>query len=96
MSLRWIGTMILAIVIIFALGFPLVDSADPVSQSLMKTLEAPSGEAYFGYDHLGRSMGARLAAALRLSLGIAAATLVTTAFIGVFPWRSCQLVRLLG
>ena len=74
MNVRWIGAAILAVVIAFAVGFPLLDSSDPISQSLMKSLEAPSGDAYFGYDHLGRSMGARLAAALRLSLGIAAAT----------------------
>ncbi|MCV6605225.1 MAG: ABC transporter permease subunit, partial [Porticoccaceae bacterium] len=66
----------------------------------MNALQPPSSEAMLGYDHLGRSMSARLSSALRLSLGIATATLVTTALIGVTlgvlaSWRGGWIDRLL-
>jgi len=80
---RSIGFGLLLLVLLFALGEPLVTGASPTAQSLMHALQPPSFDAFLGYDHLGRSMSARLSAALRLSLGIATATLITTAFIGV-------------
>lgn len=83
MIARFSGLAILAAVLLFAFGTPLVSDANPVSQSLMDALAPPSAKAWLGYDHLGRSMVARLAAALRLSLTIAGATLATTALIGV-------------
>ncbi|MFS4581476.1 ABC transporter permease [Phaeobacter sp. C3_T13_0] len=100
MSARFIGLAILTVVLVFAFGLPWVSTADPVAQSLILALEPPSAEALFGYDHLGRSMSARLAAALRLSLMIAAITLITTAFIGVAlgalaSWRGGWLDRAL-
>ena len=100
LSGQGIGVAILAVVVAFALGFPLTSDATPTAQSLLNALAPPSSEAWLGYDHLGRSMAARLAAALRLSLTIAAATLVTTAFIGVTlgalaSWRGGWVDRLL-
>jgi len=80
---RSIGFGLLLLVLLFALGEPLVTGVSPTAQSLMHALQPPSFDAFLGYDHLGRSMSARLSAALRLSLGIATATLITTAFIGV-------------
>ena len=70
------------------------------SLGLVNALQPPSLDTLLGYDHLGRSMSVRLAAALRLSLGIAFATLITTAFIGVAlgalaSWRGGWLDRLL-
>ena len=78
-----LGWGLLMGVLVFAFGLPLVHGADPVAQSLMRALEPPTWQAPLGHDHLGRSMAARLAAALRLSLTLAFATLVTTALIGV-------------
>lgn len=100
LSAQKIGGAILILVIAFAVGVPFLSDATPTAQSLMKALAPPSSEAWLGFDHLGRSMAARLAAALRLSLTIAAATLVTTALIGVIlgalaSWRGGWLDRLL-
>lgn len=83
MTARNFGLVILGAVLLFAFGLPLVDQTDPTAQSLLSALQPPSSEALLGFDHLGRSMAARLAAALRLSLTIAFVTLVTTAVIGV-------------
>lgn len=80
---RWTGAALLALVLAFALLAPLVFPADPLRQSLRHILAAPDAASPLGYDHLGRSLTARLAAALRLSLIIAAAAVVTSALLGV-------------
>jgi len=80
---QWLGIALLVLIMAFALLTPLFFSADPLRQSLRHALAAADGNAPFGYDHLGRSLMARLAAALRLSLLIAATSVVTSAILGV-------------
>ncbi|MDD1781169.1 ABC transporter permease [Enterovibrio sp. ZSDZ35] len=97
---RLLGVALLAIVLIFAFAEPYLNLVNPTKQSLLNALQPPSAEMLFGYDHLGRSMSARLSAALRLSLTIAFATLLTAAFIGVAlgilaSWRGGWIDRLL-
>ncbi|RXJ70877.1 ABC transporter permease [Veronia nyctiphanis] len=92
--------VLMAIVLVFAFAEPHFNDVSPSSQSLLSTLQPPSSEVLLGYDHLGRSMSARLSAALRLSLTIAFATLMTTAFIGVTlgvvaSWRGGWIDRLI-
>lgn len=82
-STRTIGIIILTLVLGFAIFGPILFPADPLRQSLRHTLAGPDAAAPFGYDHLGRSMMARLALALRLSLVIAAAAVVSSAILGV-------------
>ncbi|MBM3604845.1 MAG: ABC transporter permease [Alphaproteobacteria bacterium] len=77
------GLVLLLAVVAFALLTPLLVPVDPLKQSLRHTLAGPDAAAPFGYDHLGRSLMARLAAALRLSLLIAAAAVGTSALLGV-------------
>lgn len=62
-----IGLIILAALLIFAYGSPLISPHDMALQNLDVILSAPSGEHPFGTDHLGRDMMARLASAIRLS-----------------------------
>lgn len=97
---RSVGIGLLTVVLLFACFEPLFNGVSPTTQSLMNALQPPSFDALLGYDHLGRSMSARLSAALRLSLGIAAATLITTALIGVIlgvlaSWRGGWVDRFL-
>lgn len=80
---QWIGVVILTLVLIFALFAPLVFPADPLRQNLRMALGGPDAAAPLGYDHLGRSLMARLASALRLSLTIAAAAVASSAILGV-------------
>ena len=65
-----IGLIILAALLIFAYGSPLVRPHDMALQNLDVILSAPSGEHPFGTDHLGRDMMARLASAIRLSFSL--------------------------
>ena len=78
-----IGWALLALLLGFALFAPLADPLGPFKQSLLKALSGADAAAPFGYDHLGRSLTARLASALRLSLTIAAAAVATSAILGV-------------
>lgn len=78
-----LGWALLTLLVGFALLAPLVDGLGPFKQALSKTLGPPDALAPFGYDHLGRSMFARLAHALRLSLQIALAATATAAAVGI-------------
>lgn len=78
-----IGLGILAGIAAFAWGVPLAGGGDPNSQNLGAILAAPSWAEPLGTDHLGRSMLARLAAAVRLSLGLAGLGVVSAAVPGV-------------
>ena len=60
----------LALVLLFAALAPTF-SANPHVQNLSATLQPPSSSTWLGSDHLGRSVTARLAEALRVSLGLA-------------------------
>lgn len=98
---RLVGACLLALVLAFALLAPLVFPADPLRQSLGKILAAPDAASPLGYDHLGRSLTARLASALRLSLAIAAAAVLSGAALGVAAgvlaaWRGGWLDRTLS
>ncbi|TKD21678.1 ABC transporter permease subunit [Rhodobacter capsulatus] len=98
MTARHLGFGLLAAILALALLGPLVDPAGPFKQALTKTLAGPDAGAWLGYDHLGRSMLARLAHALRLSLLIALAATATAAAIGIglgalASWRGGWLDR---
>jgi peptide/nickel transport system permease protein len=74
---------------------------DPARQSLMATLQAPSPAHPLGTDHLGRDMAARLLAGARLSLSLAALSVLTAAVPGTLigiaaGWAGGWTDRLLG
>jgi len=86
------GLAIILALLAFAWLVPLFGAGDPVQQDLLQMLQLPSGQAWLGYDHLGRSMLARLSAALRLSLGLAAICVITALIMGTLAgimsaWR---------
>lgn len=100
MTLSRFGWAMLALLLAFALLAPLVDPVGPFKQSLLKALSGADAAAPFGYDHLGRSIFARLAHALRLSLMLAFAATATAALIGialgaVASWRGGWIDRAL-
>ncbi|ETD85312.1 ABC transporter permease [Rhodobacter capsulatus] len=83
MRARHLGLGLLAVLVAFALIGPLLDPVGPFKQALLRVLAGPDAQAWFGYDHLGRSMFARLSQALRLSLTIAFAATATAAVLGI-------------
>lgn len=96
-----LGYGLLVGIVAFALLAPLFDSVGPFKQALTKALAPPDAKAFFGYDHLGRSLFSRLAHALRLSLLIAFAATATAAAIGIAlgalaSWRGGWIDRSLS
>ncbi len=77
------GLVIILTLLAFAWLMPLLNQNDPLQLDLLQMLTPPSGNAWLGYDHLGRSMLARLSAALRLSLGLAALCVITAMLMGL-------------
>jgi peptide/nickel transport system permease protein len=98
---RVAGATILAGFAAFAWLTPILTGLDPAQQDLDATLAAPSLAAPLGADHLGRSMVARLAAAIRLSLGLALLSVATAAIPGLLlgvlaGWRGGWVDRALS
>ena len=99
---RFPGAIVLLVLVAaFCLLAPLADQLGPYRQSLSKALSGPDAAAPFGYDHLGRSMFARMAHAVGLSLSIALAATGTAAVVGIAlgmlaSWRGGWLDRLLS
>lgn len=83
MSARSLGWGLFGALLAFALLVPLIEPLGPYRQALSCTLAGPDALAWTGYDHLGRSLAARLAHALRLSLAIAFAATATAALAGI-------------
>ncbi|NJO38120.1 MAG: ABC transporter permease, partial [Rhizobiales bacterium] len=79
---RLIGGVMLGLVILAALAGPWLIAEDPARQNLLRILQPPGGDHPLGTDHLGRSLAARLAAATRLSLGLALASVLSAAIPG--------------
>lgn len=67
---QWAGAFILALLLCFAFLQPYFYPADIGFQDLGNILATPDSESWFGTDHLGRDMLARLASAIRLSFGL--------------------------
>lgn len=86
------GAALLLLLVVFAFVLPLLWPQDPVRQKLMLALQWPDLSAPFGYDHLGRSLFARLTAAIRLSLGLAFVSVLSAMIPGILlgvlaAWR---------
>jgi len=95
------GIALLAAVGLFALLGPWLIGIDPARQQLERFLEAPSLAHPLGFDQLGRSMLARLAHGARLSLALAAASVLSAAIPGTLlgllaAWRGGWLERVLA
>ncbi|GIG41714.1 ABC transporter permease [Cellulomonas phragmiteti] len=78
---RAVAAAALVLVVLLALVGPFVWGG-PALQELSRSLEPPSLAEPLGRDHLGRSVLSRLAHATRLSLALAALSVVTSALVG--------------
>lgn len=96
-----LGATLLALLLAFAWLVPWLFEADPARQQLTRILQLPTLAEPLGTDHLGRSLLARLASAVRLSLGMALLSVTSAAVPGVIlgviaGWRGGWLDRVLG
>jgi len=76
------GAGLLVLIVAILLLTPWIAPHDPASQNLIHRLAGPSGEHWFGTDHLGRDVLSRLMWGGRFSVSIAAITLVVCAVTG--------------
>lgn len=97
---RLLGYGLLACLALCAVMGPDLIGVDPARQSLMHTLQGPSGTHWLGTDHLGRDMLARLLSGAQLSLTLSALSVLTAAIPGTLlgilaAWRGGWSERLL-
>lgn len=89
------GLVMLAVIILAAIGAPLLAGADPIDQDVMHRLKAPTAAHLMGTDQFGRDIFARLlygarvtlAIALSANLGAMAAGTLIGLFAGYFGGR---------
>lgn len=79
-----IGIVLLIVLLVFAYGQPMFYPKDSAAQNLSAILNAPSASHWFGTDHFGRDMLARLASAIRLSFGMVVASVAVALVLGLF------------
>jgi peptide/nickel transport system permease protein len=95
------GIGLFLLLVLFAIAVPLLWQVDIAKQDYTAILSGPAKAHPLGTDHLGRDMLARLAAAVRLSLGLALVSVMTAAVPGVLlgvvaAWKGGAVDKLLG
>lgn len=98
---RLIGYALLALLVTLAVLVPLLWGLDIGRQDYNAILSLPSAAHPLGTDHLGRDLLARLASAVRLSLGLAVVSVLTAAVPGVLlgilaAWKGGLTDKCLG
>lgn len=78
-----LGLFILLLAVLMAAFAPLISTDDPKELFTEPRLQAPSGEAYFGTDSVGRDVFSRTIYGSQLSLAIGASVTVLTILCGV-------------
>lgn len=78
-----VGLTLIAGMVVLALLGPLLVTADPAAQDLMRTLEPPSRAHPLGTDHVGRDVLARTVHGAARSLGIALLCVGFATMLGV-------------
>lgn len=79
---RVLGLNLLGLLVLAAAAGPDLVGQNPARQSLLETLQGPSGQHLLGTDHLGRDMAARLLSGAQLSLFLAGLSAATAALPG--------------
>ena len=78
-----LGLFILLLAVLMAIFAPLISTDDPKELFTEPRLQAPSAEAYFGTDSVGRDVFSRTIYGSQLSLAIGASVTVLTILSGV-------------
>ena len=80
---KLIGFSLLMLLLLLALGEPVLLGTNGNQQNLKQVLEAPSAQHWLGTDQFGRDMLARISEGLRISLSLAALCVLSSSIIGV-------------
>lgn len=82
-----IGSILLIVLLLFAFLQPVFYAVDGNLQDLTAILQPASNQHWFGTDHFGRDMLARIASAVRLSFSLIMLSVVFALFFGVLLWH---------
>ena len=63
-----VGVAVIVLILVLGLAAPLLNTVDPYELEVVNRLSAPSGEHWFGTDHLGRDVYSRAVYGARISL----------------------------
>ncbi|MGQ0618330.1 MAG: ABC transporter permease [Panacagrimonas sp.] len=80
--LTLVAFALFALLLLAAIGGPLITPHDAFASNTGRALESPSGDHWFGTDQLGRDIFSRVILGARLDLGIAIAAVSLAAMIG--------------
>ena len=78
-----LGLLLLAVLLLLTLAGPRIVPNDPLTVQMAERLQPPSWQYPLGTDHLGRCLFSRLVEGAQITLGLAAAVIVTVAVIGI-------------
>ena len=78
-----VGLAVLLVFALLAIVAPWVSPHDPVRQDLINSLQTPSGEYWFGTDHLGRDILTRILFGTRISLLIGVVAVALGMAVGI-------------
>jgi len=82
-SWLWTGAGILLLLIVVALGAPIIAPQSPIRQDLANDLRGSSAGHWFGTDKLGRDILSRTIYGARISLAVGFATVTLSVVIGL-------------
>lgn len=85
----WTGLVILGIIVLAAALAPVISGYDPTSPDAANTLQPPSGDHWFGTDHLGRDIFSRVVYGARTDLMIAVVAVIAPFLIGLVVGIAC-------
>jgi peptide/nickel transport system permease protein len=64
------GAVVVALIVVLAVGAPLIAAGDPLAQNVAQGAQPPSGAHWFGTDKLGRDIFSRILFGGRISIRI--------------------------
>ncbi|MCL4123213.1 UNVERIFIED_CONTAM: hypothetical protein GTU68_034503 [Idotea baltica] len=79
----WLGGALLVLVVLVAVFAPLIATADPAALNPALRVRAPSAEAFFGTDMLGRDIFSRCVYGARVSLIVGLGVAVLASAVGM-------------
>lgn len=79
----WLGGALLGAVVLMAIFAPLIATGDPAALNPAQRVQAPSAEAYFGTDMLGRDIFSRTVYGARVSLTVGIGVALLASVVGM-------------
>ncbi len=79
-----VGAILMALMVLAALGADVIATHDPTRTDAAQTLAAPGLTHWLGTDHLGRDIWSRIVFGARVSLAVGLATTLLSGIVGGF------------